>query len=78
LSYAGAAAGVTVSLALTTAQNTLGAGTDSIRGFENLTGSDFNDALTGSRSANVLVGGDGDDSLNGDSGDDDLDGGYRG
>ena len=39
-----------------------------IRGFENLTGSDFNDVLTGSRSANVLVGGDGADRLTGGGG----------
>ena len=50
MSYASAAAGVTVSLAIqdgVTAQNTLGAGTDTLSGFENLTGSAFNDTLTG-------------------------------
>ena len=52
VSYASSAAGVTVSLAIqdgVTAQNTLGAGTDTLSGFENLTGSAFNDTLTGSR-----------------------------
>ena len=74
LSYAAAAAGVTVSLALTTAQNTGSAGTDTIRGFERLAGSAFGDVLTGSSAANVLAGGDGNDSLDGGSGDDDVDG----
>ena len=32
---------------MTTAQNTIGAGTDTLSGFENLTGSAFNDTLTG-------------------------------
>ena len=48
LSYEHAASGVTVSLATTTAQNTGGAGTDTVSGFENLTGSGFGDVLTGS------------------------------
>ena len=47
VSYEHAAAGVTVSLALTTAQNTVGAGSDTLSGFENLTGSAFDDTLTG-------------------------------
>src|SRR4029077_7852337 len=38
-SFEHAAAGVNVSLAITAAQNTLGAGTDTLSGFENLTGS---------------------------------------
>jgi Ca2+-binding RTX toxin-like protein len=38
-SFEHAAAGVNVSLAVTAAQNTLGAGTDTLSGFENLTGS---------------------------------------
>ncbi|RZM94517.1 hypothetical protein CWO91_39315 [Bradyrhizobium genosp. SA-3] len=51
VSYEHATAGVTVSLAVTTAQNTVGAGTDTLTGFENLTGSAFNDALTGNNAA---------------------------
>ncbi len=74
LSYAAASAAVAVSLALTTAQNTIGAGTDTIKGFERLTGSAFDDILTGSSAANIIIGGDGNDSLDGGSGDDDLDG----
>ena len=37
--------GVTVSLAITKAQNTVAAGTDTLSGFENLTGSNYNDIL---------------------------------
>ncbi|MBR0704588.1 hypothetical protein JQ599_32120, partial [Bradyrhizobium diazoefficiens] len=65
VSYAHAGAGVTVSLGLATAQNTVGAGTDTLTGFENLTGSDFNDTLTGDSLANILTGNDGNDTLNG-------------
>ena len=64
-SYAGAAAGVTVSLALQGgAQNTVNAGSDTLSGFENLAGSAFNDSLTGDANANTLSGGAGDDTLN--------------
>lgn len=63
-SYAGATAGVTVSLALQgTAQNTVAAGTDTLAGFENLQGSAFNDTLSGDAAANVISGGAGDDTL---------------
>jgi Ca2+-binding RTX toxin-like protein len=64
-SYAGAAAGVTVSLALQgSAQNTGSAGTDTLSGFQNLLGSAFNDTLTGDAAENSLYGGAGDDILN--------------
>ena len=44
--------GVTVSLASDrSAQNTVTAGTDTLSGFENLTGSQFNDTLTGTVAA---------------------------
>ena len=70
VSYATAAAGVTVSLALTTPQNTGGAGTDTLSGFENLTGSNFADNLTGSSAANVINGGAGADVMSGGAGND--------
>jgi Ca2+-binding RTX toxin-like protein len=70
VTYASAAAGVTVSLALTTAQNTLGAGTDTISAFENLTGSNFNDTLTGNSGTNVIEGLAGNDILDGAAGTD--------
>ncbi|MGF6207093.1 retention module-containing protein [Pseudomonas frederiksbergensis] len=74
-SYAHATAGVTVNLGLLTAQNTLGAGTDTLTGIENLTGSNFNDTLTGDNNSNVINGGLGNDVLNGGGGDDFLIGG---
>jgi Ca2+-binding RTX toxin-like protein len=75
VSYANATAGVTVSLAVTAAQNTGGAGRDTLSSLENLTGSTFNDVLTGSSGANVLMGLDGNDKLAGGGGVDTLTGG---
>ena len=63
--YADAYAGVSVNLAIATAQNTIGAGVDTLKNFENLTGSNLNDTLTGNAAANILNGGAGNDSLNG-------------
>jgi Ca2+-binding RTX toxin-like protein len=74
-SYAGSASGVTVSLATTTAQNTLGAGTDTLTSFENLLGSAFEDILSGDANANTVNGGDGDDTIEGGAGTDTLIGG---
>ena len=70
LTYASATAGVTVSLALATAQNTGGAGVDTIAGFEDLTGSKFADILSGDGAANRLTGGAGADILTGGAGKD--------
>ncbi len=75
VSYANATAGVTVSLALATAQNTIGAGTDTLNSVERLVGSAYTDTLTGSAAANILTGGDGDDTLIGGAGNDTLLGG---
>lgn len=69
-SYGGATSGVTVSLALTTAQNTKGAGTDTLMNIENLLGSNYNDFLTGNSAANVLTGGGGADNMAGGTGND--------
>jgi Ca2+-binding RTX toxin-like protein len=73
-SFEHAAAGVNVSLAVTAAQNTLGAGTDTLSGFENLTGSAFNDTLTGNGLANRIDGGAGNDIINGGAGNDTIQG----
>jgi Ca2+-binding RTX toxin-like protein len=76
--YAGAASGVTVSLAIQdghTSQTTGGAGADVLSGFENLMGSDSGDTLKGDDNANVIQGGLGNDDLYGGSGADRLDGG---
>ena len=75
LSYERAGSGVTVSLAVTSTQTTGGAGADRSSGFENLTGSAFNDFFTGSSAANVLVGLNGNDMLSGGGGADTLIGG---
>ncbi|WP_449106084.1 retention module-containing protein [Pseudomonas mohnii] len=74
-SYAHATAGVTVDLSLLGAQNTIGAGTDTLTGIENLTGSNYNDTLTGDNNSNIINGGLGNDVLNGGGGDDFLIGG---
>ncbi|MFC5695699.1 retention module-containing protein [Pseudomonas sp. GCM10022186] len=83
-SYRHAGSGVTVSLDTTTAQNTGGAGSDTLANLENLVGSDHNDTLTGNGGDNhlfglagndVLQGGDGDDWLVGGLGADTLSGG---
>jgi Ca2+-binding RTX toxin-like protein len=73
VSYEHALAGVKVSLASIKSQNTVGAGSDKLSGFENLTGSAFNDKLTGSTLANVLYGGAGNDILAGGGGADTFD-----
>lgn len=70
--YLGSAAGVIVTLATGSAQNTRGAGTDTLIGIENLTGGDYNDTLTGNDSSNRLDGGYGDDTLIGGTGNDTL------
>src|SRR5262245_15124455 len=75
VSYEHAAAGVTVNLATTSAQNTLGAGSDTLSGFENLTGSQFDDILLGTTGANTILGGAGNDRITGGGGTDILAGG---
>src|SRR5262249_40134022 len=74
--YVHAAAGVTVDLSNTSSQNTVGAGTDTISGFENLIGSFYDDTLTGDSGANVIFGSAGDDTIVGGTGNDTLDGGW--
>jgi Ca2+-binding RTX toxin-like protein len=68
--YSTATAGVKVSLGLTGPQNTVGAGTDTLSGIENLTGSHFNDTLSGDSNDNVITGGLGNDTLTGGNGSD--------
>ncbi|MEO5972125.1 MAG: calcium-binding protein, partial [Sphingomicrobium sp.] len=66
---------VTVNLANLAAQNTGGAGIDTLSGIENLSGSAFNDTLSGSTLANVIAGGAGLDTIAGGLGNDVLQGG---
>ena len=73
--YSDAASAVTVDLRITTAQNTLGAGSDTLAGIEAIEGSAFNDTLRGSKIANSLYGGTGKDTLEGFEGNDLLVGG---
>jgi Ca2+-binding RTX toxin-like protein len=67
--------GVTVSLALGTAQATGGSGSDTLTSIENLIGSAYADKLTGNADANSLGGGAGNDTLDGGAGSDTLAGG---
>ncbi|WP_310467570.1 calcium-binding protein [Sphingomonas sp.] len=74
--YYQVAAGVTVDLNLTTAQNTVAAGTDTLIGVENIHGSYLGgDTLTGNASANTIAGNGGADTLRGGAGNDTLLGG---
>ncbi|MET0674849.1 MAG: FG-GAP-like repeat-containing protein [Bradyrhizobium sp.] len=75
VSYAGIAAAVTVSLAVTGPQNTGGGGTDTLTNFANLIGGGGADRLTGDAIANSLNGGPSGDILNGLGGFDLLTGG---
>ncbi len=75
VTYAAAAAGVTVSLALTAAQDTLGDGLDTLASIENLIGSSFNDTFIGDAGSNRLEGSAGNDTLKGADGADTLLGG---
>jgi Ca2+-binding RTX toxin-like protein len=67
--------GVTVSLAVATAQATGGSGSDTLTSIENLIGSAYADKLTGNTGANSLAGGAGTDTLDGGAGSDTLAGG---
>ncbi|NDY92866.1 beta strand repeat-containing protein [Ideonella livida] len=69
-SYQYAAAAVVVNLGTSTAQDTEGAGVDTLRNIENVTGSAFDDVLTGSSGANVIDGGLGADVMTGRNGHD--------
>jgi Ca2+-binding RTX toxin-like protein len=75
VSYADATSFVVVNLQLTAAQNTLGAGTDTLTGIENVIGSAYGDNLIASNVGSVLRGGDGNDELVAGAGNDTLDGG---
>jgi Ca2+-binding RTX toxin-like protein len=64
-----------VTLGLTEAQDTVGAGFDQLISIENLIGSGFADTLNGDMYDNVIDGGGGDDVIAGNSGNDTLRGG---
>jgi Ca2+-binding RTX toxin-like protein len=66
---------LTVSLATSSAQNTLGSGLDELMSIDNFIGSSHADTLTGDAGANVLEGGVGADTLTGLGGNDTFSGG---
>ncbi len=68
VTYANAGAGVTVDLGRTDAQQTVGAGIDTLSNLENLRGSAFADTLTGDNVVNFMFGGAGDDYIHGGGG----------
>jgi VCBS repeat-containing protein len=72
-SYSDATGGVTVNLSTAGAQNTVSAGSDTLSGIENLTGSAFSDSLTGDTGANRMMGGAGSDGIAGGAGHDEAD-----
>ncbi len=79
-SYVNHLQGVTVDLRVTTQQDTVGAGLDTLTNFENAQGGNASDTITGTSGANVLSGGQltndtGDDTLIGLGGNDALTGG---
>ncbi len=74
-SYAAATTGVVVDLNVTDAQDTVGAGWDTLESIENLVGGAAGDILTGNEVKNRLSGGLGNDVLNGEAGLDTLFGG---
>lgn len=63
VSYVDATAAVTINLAIGSAQETGGSGTDTLRNIENLTGSHHDDILIGTAAANILTGNRGADVL---------------
>nr|WP_290429085.1 hypothetical protein [Caenimonas aquaedulcis] len=73
--YTDAMVAVRVNLASAVAQNTAGAGVDTLVSIENVFGGQGNDTLTGNGEANRLEGGAGDDSIDGGAGIDSLYGG---
>lgn len=82
VSYVSATSAVTVYLEeiipffpIIQGKSTGGSGNDTLKNFENVTGSNFNDSLTGSATANVISGGLGVDTLIGGNGNDTLIGG---
>ncbi|MFM9936758.1 MAG: calcium-binding protein [Novosphingobium sp.] len=73
--YIAATSAVTVDLRILTAQNTGGAGSDTLSSIESVGGSKFNDTIDGNKAGNVLIGGEGNDKLDGHEGADGLVGG---
>ncbi len=75
VSYIDATGAVTVNLGTVAAQNTGGAGTDTLANFTSIQGSAFDDTLTGTAAANYIGGNGGNDFMRGLAGNDTFDGG---
>jgi Ca2+-binding RTX toxin-like protein len=75
VTYADSTAPIKVSLNISSQQNTIGAGLDTLTGIENLIGSNYSDILTGNGKDNALLGEAGNDTLSGFSGADTMIGG---
>lgn len=73
--YIGLSTGVTVDLDITTAQDTIGAGTDTLVRVENIIASGQNDTISGTANLNRLEGGAGNDVIDGRGGNDTILGG---
>lgn len=74
-SYVDSTSAITVDLRITTQQNTLGAGLDTLTGIEDIAGSRYGDMLIGNSASNYLTGNEGADVLSGNGGADFLFGG---
>jgi len=74
LDHSAVTVAITVTLSSVSPQNTIGAGTDTLAGFENLVGGTGADTLGGDAGANILSGNSGNDSIFGDAGDDTISG----
>ena len=72
IDFSGAKQGITLDLSKHTAE---GMGNDTLKGFEKVVGSSFDDVMKGSKNGEWLVGGDGNDTLRGLGGADTLTGG---
>lgn len=75
VSYSNASSGVAINLGITTAQNTLGSGSDTLINIERVSGSNYSDFISGNSGANTLYGNAGNDIISGGKGNDVLIGG---
>jgi len=70
LSYENISAGIQIDLSNSSAQDTLGAGVDTVGNIRDLRGSNYDDVITGNNSANRVYALDGDDTFEGSRGND--------
>ncbi len=75
LDYSGFGGAVIVNMSNAAAQNTNAGGTDTLSGFENIFGGNFNDEFVGTTGGNLMQGGSGSDQISGLGGADVIEGG---